>query len=368
MSQPAVRFVGPRRPRVVILGGLRDALGISDDGFRRALAAVADVEHLDTARPIRDGFRLFRNAAGLIRSDAFELVHVLDPRLAPIGALLRRRCGAPATLTLIPELHHGRSPWAVLMRRSFRAFDEAFVDEHVMTDVAGCRALGVPLYPMPAAAGELPFPSPRDVGRVARALRGPSAGRPIVAVPWLGTGNDVRWFRDIVMPRLRTRPVCVLFGVSSRRELRLMLQASGMEADVRAVVGPVTASLIAALGRMVDAFAVPATSRPAEPGAAELMRALTVSGVPVVTDATAFDCVPAHETSGLMIDTGDERGFIAAIDNVLALPAIQRHFMGEDIARSALREWPWRPVAEAYAERFGALVGRPVVPAALRAA
>ena len=98
------------------------------------------------------------------------------------------------------------------------------------------------------------------------------------------------------------------------------------------------------------------------------MMALTMSGVPVVTDATAFDCVAAHETSGLMVDTGDDRGFIAALDNVLGLPMIQRHFLGEDIARSIMREWPWRPVAEAYAERFGALVGRPLVPVALRAA
>ncbi len=362
-----MRSEGARPPRVVALGGLRDALGMSADGFHRALAAAVDVERLDAVHPIRDALRLYRTAAALIRRDAFELVHVLDPRLAPIGATLRRRCGVPASITLASEVRQTRSPWGVLARRSLGAFDEAFVSDDRLADAGGCRDLGVPLYPMPVAARELPLPAPRDVARVASALRGLPQGRPIVAVPWPRTGTDFRWFRDVVMPHLVTRPACVLFGVASRRELRLTLRAAGVQADVRSVTGPVSASLIAAVARAVDAFAVPAMSRP-DAASAELMLALTVSGVPVVTDAMAFDCVPAHETSGLMIDAGDERGFIAALDNVLALPAIQRHFLGEDIARSTMRERPWRPVLEAYAERFGALVGRPVIPADLRAA
>jgi hypothetical protein len=367
MSQCESRSKNGRAPRVVTLGSLRDPLGMSADGFHRALAAAAEVEHLDTARPIHDGVRLYRAAAALIHRDAFELVHVLDPRLAPIGAMLHRRHGVPASLTLTADVQESRRPWAALARRSLGAFAEAFVAEDDFAGVAGPGCRGVPLYTMPVAARELPLPSPRDVARVARALHTLTPRRPIVAVPWPRTGTDFRWFRDVVMPHLSAQPVCVLFGVTSRRQLRLMLQAAGSPADVRSIAGPLTASLIAAVARVADAFAAPAPSRPDEVSSGVTM-ALTVSGVPVVTNAMAFDCVAAHETSGLMIDKGDESGFIAALDNVLALPAVQRRFLGEDIARSTLRERPWQPVAEAYTERFSALVGRPVIPAALRAA
>ena len=56
------------------------------------------------------------------------------------------------------------------------------------------------------------------------------------------------------------------------------------------------------------------------------------------------------------------------LNQVLSLPAVQRHALGEDFARFTLRRWPWDAAAEIYAERFAALVGRPQIPVDLRAA
>jgi glycosyltransferase involved in cell wall biosynthesis len=170
------------------------------------------------------------------------------------------------------------------------------------------------------------------------------------------------------MPQLKARPLCLLFGVTSRREARFMVAAAGSQVGVRILSGSMTGSLIAAIARIVDVFAVPVSAHGAPAGDAGLLMALSVGGVPVVSNATARDLVLAHEPSGLMVEPGDEHGFIDAVDGLLDLPAIQRHFLGEDMARSLLQERPWRPVAQAYAERFAALVGRPQIPVDLRAA
>ncbi|TAK59301.1 MAG: hypothetical protein EPO22_10365 [Dehalococcoidia bacterium] len=317
---------------------------------------------------LRSWPRAYRAAAALIRRDGFEMVHVLDRRLAPVGAMLRRRRAVPATLTLTAEALRRRGPRAALERRSFAVFDEAFVSDDAMPAIDDRATIGVPIYAMPSAARELPMPSPRDVARVLGALRGLEPEQPLVGVPWPNNVADFRWFRDIVMPNLGAKPSFLLFGVASRRELRMLMGVAGARVDVRAVAGPITAGLIAAAARMVDVFAVPAPTRSPAAPRGELLMALTVSGVPVVTDAASFDCVPAHETSGLMIDPGDERGFVAALDGVLRLPPVQRHLLGEEVARSTLREWPLRPVTEAYAARFASLLGRPVIPQELRVA
>ncbi len=356
------------RPRVVVLGDFRDALGTWGDAFHRALASPADVRRVEGGTTLRSWPRAYRTAASLIHRDGFEMVHVLDPGLAPIGAMLRHRCGVPATISLTADAMRRCGPRAALERRSFAAFDEAFVSEDAMPAIDDRATVGAPIYAMPSAARELPMPSPRDVARVLGALRGLEPEQPLVGLPWPRNAADFRWFRDIVMPNLATQPSFLLLGVTSRRELQAMLRLTGTRSDVRAVTGSITAGLIAAAARMVDVFAVPAPSRSSGAPGGELLMALTVSGVPVVTDATSFDCVPAHETSGLMVDAGDERGFVVALDGVLRLPPVQRHFLGEEVARSTLREWPWHPVAEAYAARFGSLLGRPVIPQELRAA
>ena len=361
--------LGPHAPaRAVVLGRYRDTLGSCGDGLEHALGAVADVRRVDARAALRSWPRAYRDGASLIRRDGFELVHVLDPRLAPVGAMLRRRCRVPATITLTADALRRRGPRAALERRSFSAFDEAFVPDDAMPVLEERARLGVAVYAMPAAARELPMPSSRDVARVLGALRGLDPDQALVGVPWPRNAADFRWFRDIVMPSLDARPAFLLFGVTRRRELRAMLRFAAIEEDVRVVTGAITASLVAAAARVVDAFAVPAAARVVGAPPGDLFTALTVSGVPVVTDDALFDCVPAYGSSGLLVDAGDERGFVAALDGLLRLPHVQRLYLGEEVARSILRERPWRPVAEAYAERFSALVGRPLVPAMLRAA
>ena len=368
MSHPSLRAAASGRPRVILVGSYRDTLGLCADGFQRALAAEADVEHLEGLSALRDAVRLYRRAGSLIAQEGFELVHVLDPRLAAVGAALRRRHRVSATVTLTPEAMRSGTPLARLSRRCLIAFDEAFAGEEAIAPLVRQRVPRLPLSFVRPAARELPWPSTRDVTRVARALRGVRPGRLIIGVPWPQNRNDLRWFRDVVMPQLTARPLCLLFGVGGHREARLMVRAAGTQADFRVLGGPMTGSLIAAVARTVDVFAVPVSTRGAATGDPDLLMALSAGGVPVVSNATARDLVLAHEPSELMVEPGDEHGFIDALDGLLGLPAIQRHFLGEDMARSLLQERPWRPVAIAYVERFAALVGRPQIPAGLRAA
>ena len=78
--------------------------------------------------------------------------------------------------------------------------------------------------------------------------------------------------------------------------------------------------------------------------------------------------VLAHECNAFVVDPDDEHGYVRTLNQVLMLPAVQRHFLGEEFARFTLARWRWDDVASVYADRFAALVGRPHIPAELRAA
>lgn len=171
------------------------------------------------------------------------------------------------------------------------------------------------------------------------------------------------------MPQTAANPVWLIAGAPSRRQARLLVHVAAASSEYRIISGRFDADLIAAVARCVDAFAVPAR-RHNDAGHAmdESTLALAMGGVPVVTNGRENQRVLAHERSAFVVDPGDERGFISTLDQVLALPAAQRHLLGEEFARSTLAQWTWESVAETYAGRFAALVGRPRIPAGLRAA
>ena len=315
--------------------------------------------------------RAFTQTSAAIARDGFEAVHVLDARFAPVGVALRRRHGVPLSVSLSQLDLASNHPWARLSARAFAGSDQAFSSDHGLAPLLrSSRAWRLPLSIVPPAATELPWPQRRDVDRVAMVLRGVRPGRLVVGVPWPENRNDFRWFRDLVRPALTTDPVCLLFGVPNRREVRSMLNgAPGANAEYRTLRGRVDASTIAAIARAVDAFAVPAPSGAHHAGvAAERSLALAVGGAPIVSDVGAHEPVFAHEDNAFLSAPSDERAFVATLDRLLALPAVQRHFLGEEFARFTLQRWPWSAVADVYADRFSALVGRPRIPADLRAA
>lgn len=356
-------------PRVLAIGSCRDALGLDASGLVDALAARTDLRQLDARSPLLQTPAVLRRASRAIACDRVEMIHVLDARLAPAAALLRRRYRLPVSVTVSERDVAGRGPWSRLALRALARFDQAFSSDDAAVEALRTAAWRLPISLVAPAARELPWPDTRDLNRVARALRGVRAGRLVVGVPWPRNRNDFRWFRDVVQPALEARPVCLLFGVPGRRQAALMFRAARVEPDYRILPGRLDASTIAAVARAVDAFAVPPPSVPAQDGrTAALTLALAVGGAPVVSGAGAATPVLAHERNALLAEPGDERGFVASLNQLLALPAVQRHFLGEEFARFTLQRWPWSDVAEVYADRFAALVGRPRIPAALRAA
>jgi glycosyltransferase involved in cell wall biosynthesis len=139
-----------------------------------------------------------------------------------------------------------------------------------------------------------------------------------------------------------------------------------MRGDFRVHTGRLTADVIASAARCVDVFVVCAASDPLPSApAGRLAIALATGGVPVVTNAAEDARVLAHERNAFVVEPNDERGYVHTLNQILSLPAVQRHFLGEEFARFTLSKWPWRDVASAYTERFASLVGRPQIPADL---
>jgi hypothetical protein len=356
------------RPRAIVLGSPRDPLGLPSDGLDEALLRVADVQLIPAGlSPIRAAKAI--RAVGRAVADGFELVHLHDARLAPLGMILQRQAGVPVSVSIVPSDLSSRTPIAKLARRALNHLDHAFASESGPSDVLARAMPSLPVSFVRPAARPLPPPSERAVRAVSRSLRDVRPGRLVIAMPWPENRNDLRWFRDCIMPHLDARPLCLVLGAPSRRAARLLLGPIGASADFRIHSGSLNADLVSAAARFADVFAVPAGCE-AEPrdGSSDLAITLAMGGIPVVTDGAHEALVLAHERNAFVVDRGDEREFAATLNNVLSLPAQQRHYLGVEFARFTLARWSWDAVAEVYGERFAALVGRPQIPFDLRAA
>jgi glycosyltransferase involved in cell wall biosynthesis len=216
-------------------------------------------------------------------------------------------------------------------------------------------------------AAALPEPSLRALGAMSRLLGGVTPGRLVVAAPWPDDRVQVRWLRDAVAPLLGGRPVMLLLGAPGRREARLLAGATGMQAAVRVHVGALDAETLAAAARCADVFIVPGEARRA-PDLDRLLLMLTVSGVPVVAGGAVRSAVLQHESNGFLAKAEDAASLVATVNQLLSLPAVQRHCLGEEFAAYAAERWSWRSAVVPYVARLASLVGRPQIPAELRAA
>lgn len=368
MESPSLLSSYSSRPRVLALGSMRDPLGLPDHDLVEAIRATVDLRRIAADDSLLLAPRAFARALRAVRREQFELVHLFDPRLAPVGKLLRRLTGAPISLSMTSVDTASRAPLSTLAMRAAADFDQAFVSEEEAALALREQAVRLPVAVVRPGAQALPWPSKRALSNVARALRGVRAGRLVVAVPWPESRNDLRWFRDFVAPQMEAHPVYLLMGAPSRREARLLVGQVGVRESYRVLAGRLTGDVIAAVARCVDAVALPAGAAEGAETPGHLVMALATGGVPVVTNGMADDCVLAHERNAFVVAPDDEHGFVRTLNQVLSLPAVQRHFLGEEFARFTVARWRWDDAAAVYADRFAALVGRPQIPVDLRAA
>lgn len=353
-------------PRVAIAGRYRSPLGFEDHSFVATLSRSVDVRVLAASPTPLGMLRLLRDGARAIMHDRCEAVHLLDAQLAPAALMLRARFGVPVSVTLArSDAGSGRRlrPWLSLVHR----LDEAFTSDEELIHVLARRARQLPVTVTAPAAAPLPEPSKGRLASMVRLLHDITPGRLIVAVPWPPDGEQVRWFRDAVAPLLHGNPVCLLLGAPGRREARLLAGAIGLRGSMRVHVGTLDADTIAAAARCADVFAVP--GEPQHGGSIDdLLLALIASNVPVVAGGAIRSAVLDHERNAFAVNSGDAMGMVSTLNKLLALPAVQRHYLGEEFAAHALRRWTWDAAVETYAERFAAIVDRPQIPAELRAA
>ncbi len=356
------------RPRVALVGAPHDALGVRGDALMDALAARCDIVPVDARASFMRTPYVLHGISRAVAQGA-ELLHVANARLAPAAAIASRRFRLPLSVTVSARDVQSRTLGARLARRAVRGFDCALTADECALGILRHDMPSLASSLVPAAATRLPGPNPRQTEAVSRALRGVAPSRLVLGLVWPENRNDLRWFRDAVASQLVAGPLCLVLGAPSRREARLLLHASGMKVEFRAVHGCLDGQLLAAVAPFVDAFALPAgLRRQSGHAVTALTLALAASGVPVVSDGRAEAAILSHERNGFLVARGDERHFASTLNTLLALPAQQRHAVGQDFARYTVTEWSADPAAEVYAAHFASLVGRPRIPAELRVA
>jgi glycosyltransferase involved in cell wall biosynthesis len=158
-----------------------------------------------------------------------------------------------------------------------------------------------------------------------------------------------------------------LLGAPSRREARILVGATGMRTDFRVHTGGIDADLLAAAARCADVFVIPGPAH-LRVSLTDLVLAAICSRVPVVAGGAVRSEVLEHERNALLVDPYDSFSMTSTLNTLLSLPAVQRHYLGEDFAEHTLARWTWSRASSVYAERLAALVGRPRIPLDLRAA
>ena len=316
--------------------------------------------------PVSSNVAAYRAGARALRHGA-ESVHLLDATLAPAGALLRFRFGVPVSATVGSRAVTGNPARAVLTVAAIDRLDQAFTAEPFVTARLRRRAPRVPVAAVAPGAVPLPEPSPARLRRVARLLDGMLPARLVVGLPWTDDRDHMRWYRDAVAPLLAGNPVCLLFGAPSRRDARLIFGVRGLRETYRVLTGKIDADTVAAVARCVDAFVLPGDARPMHI-TQDLVLAMAASGAPLVAGGGVRSAELEHERNAFVATAADPMSLVSTLNQLLALPAAQRHELGRDFAAATLTDHTWQPAARLHGERFAALVGRPEIPAALRAA
>jgi len=354
-------------PRILTVGSCRDALGLPGEGLIDALSALCHVHAAPSSSSPFSAVAAMSRTLAAARRHSAELIHLLDARHVALGRWLRSRSGLPVTVSVSARDCHASAGWPRVDRR-LQDLDLAFASDPAVISALREHAPMLDVLPVAPVARPLPWPTRRRMVDVTRALAHMRPGRLVVAIPWPSDERDLRWYRDAIAPMVDGGPASLVFGAPTRRAARLLFGAQNLQNDFRVLAGRINADTIAAIARCVDAFVVPSGFHGLAPGGTtDLALALAMGGVPVVTYGEAGPRVLAHERNAFLAEP-DERSFISTVNQVLSLPAVQRHALGEEFARYTLHRWTWEPVAEAYADRFAALVGRARIPASFRAA
>ena len=353
-------------PRVLLVGSAATSLA-HDASMEAALGARAHLEMLAVSSAALATPAVVRAVGNASSRHEAELVHLADARLARLAAPIRDRLGLPVTIDVYDGDIAVRRGWPQ-PPRELHAAALAFTQEPSV--VASLRAMvpNLDVVLTPPIASALPWPAKGAMSAVTRALRDVRPGRLVVGVPWPSDKRDLRWFRDSIAPRVEGTPLCLVFGAPDRRTAATLFGARNQQQDFRVLTGTPTMDTVAAVARCVDCFAVPSGFYSgAETQSAAFALSLAMGGVPVVRYGEADARVLAHEQNAFITEP-DEQSFLRTLDQVLSLPAVQRHALGEDFARYTLRRWTSDAAAEIYVDRFAALVGRPQIPLDLRAA
>ena len=109
------------RPRVLALGSLRDPLGLPQDDLLDAMRPLVDIRTIGAGAPLWRAPRMLARTLAAVRREQFEMVHLLDPRLAPVGALVRRLTGVPISVSLTSVDTESKSPLTAFAMRQYRA-------------------------------------------------------------------------------------------------------------------------------------------------------------------------------------------------------------------------------------------------------
>lgn len=361
-------FHDPQRARVAVVGERRIAPCIPERAWRDALSEEADILTVPASSSLRGMLPAARHVASAIRNEGAEVVHLQDVRLVPAALLATRTHHVPLTCDLVSQDLRARSPLVRLAIRLADRLDQSFCSEHEAMRALRDRAPHLPVVLVPAVASMSPAPSVSETQTVVHALRGVNVGRPIVAVAWPEERAAMLRFCDFVLPRLATKPICIAFGVPDVRRARRIVRLAGAHYTVRLAEGPLTAGMIAAVARFADVMAVLPGPLSAVDDQAAAAITIASSGAPVVAWNEDLGGVLRHEENALLSADASTWGYVRLLDEVLTLPSLQRHFLGEEFRRATFASWPVSAAAQIYGERFAALTGRPRIPAELRAA
>lgn len=286
-----------------------------------------------------------------------DVIHLADGLMAPVGALLKATTGTPVTASIhgldvtYPNRLYRRAVIPALKRLDLSITNSAATAAMLERD--GVRRwvtipLGINSLPASDGRTRAEFAAYAGVDLVAEKRK------ILLTVGRLVKRKGVAWFVENVLPGLSVDFVYVVIGEGPEHDaITAAADRVGLSEKVR-LLGRVETHMLSAAYATSDIFVMPniPVSGDMEGFGLVALEAAS-SALPVVaSDLEGITEAVIDSQNGFLAPAGDRAAYIAVVEKLLKLPAVELKRIGQRFAASTRETFSWEETARRYRDAF----------------
>lgn len=294
----------------------------------------------------------------------YDILHIQDALLSPIGWLLHRLSGRPCVIiahgldiTYKNRLYQAVVPWFLRRADAIISISAATGEEVVARGVLNERSHVIPLGITDDT--EAVEAGKEDIAAII-GKKITSENQVLLTVGRLVKRKGVQWFIREVFPTLAQtydQAIYVVAGEGAERPaIERAIEATKLQGRVF-LLGEIEEELKLKLYKACNVFVMPNIKVPGDmEGFGRVAHEAAVAGMPVVaSNLEGIADALMDGKNGVLVPTRDTKAYVREISKLLDSSALRRQF-GKDAREYTLQEFGWGGVAERYASIYRKIV------------